>query len=179
MFLLLCLDCCFYFPSCLKVWLSNRNSKEICRLGERDKMLSVYKVNKETRKRNLNSFFSLFHLQLQQRSWLFRKVHVLSKLCPLWISRSDSLIFFFPLHMVCLVYSAHGQEMSTRSCWQWKHICIMSVLILPKKTSEQEGKAASKSTSGTTRKHLWQLHPSNCCYRNFSYLYSHYDLDFS
>lgn len=73
MFFLLCLGCCFYFPSCLKVWLSNRNSKEICPLGERDKTLSVYKVNKQRRKKNLNSFFSLFYLQLQQGAGFSKK----------------------------------------------------------------------------------------------------------
>lgn len=50
---------------------------------------------------------------------------------------------------------------------------------IAKKTSEREEKAASKATQDVTRRHLWQLHPSNCCYRNFSYLYPHYNLDFS
>lgn len=97
------------------------------------------------------------------------------------VSPQGQTAFFVvvPFHMICPVYSAHGQEQSTRSCWQRKHICIMSVLILPKRVVNRKEKQPVQLLQDVTRKHLWQPHPSNCCYRNFSYLYPLYDLDFS
>lgn len=66
----------FFFPFCPKAWKSNRNSKEICPLGERqtDKMLSMYKVNKQKKKEKLIFVIFTFSLATTTGSWLFRKV---------------------------------------------------------------------------------------------------------
>lgn len=173
---------------CLQVWTSNRNSKEICPLGEWE-MDSVQYAKSASRKREtyLCSFHVFFfsHLQLQYAAVSFcfcfcfqKSVCILNQLCPLKVR----LLFFVvvvPFHMICPVYSAHGQEQSARSCWQRKHICIMSVPILPKRVVNRKEKQPVQLLQDVTRKHLWQPHPSNCCYRNFSYLYPLYDLDFS
>lgn len=74
-------------------------------------MLSVYKVNKQTQKRNLNSFCSLFHLQLQGAGFSEKCTCFKSVVPPLDLKvRLLNIFIFFPLHMICPVYSAHGQE---------------------------------------------------------------------
>lgn len=98
----------FFLPLCLKVWKSNRNSKEICPLGERetDKMLSMYKVNKQTKKRNLSLFFSLFHSQLQQGAGFSEKCACFKSIVsPLDLKVIPLNIFFSLSHDVSCIFS--------------------------------------------------------------------------
>lgn len=78
-------------------------------------MLSMYKVNKQTKKRNLSLFFSLFHSQLQQGAGFSEKCACFKSIVSPLDLKVILLNFFFPFHMVCPVYSACRQEYSMRS----------------------------------------------------------------
>lgn len=172
----------FLFPLLPKGLLEQQKQRENVSI-RRKRQDAVDVQSKQTDTKEKLKFFLFTFSFASYKDLAFQKsVHGLSQLCPIWISRSDCFIFLFfflpyTWNVLCIQLMGRNSlqdhtdnESTFASCLYWYY---------QKRLVNRKEKAASKSTSGTTRKHLWQLHPSNCCYRNFSYLYSHYDLDFS